>query len=250
MTSISIVVITKNEERNIERFLESAVQITDDIIVIDAESIDNTVSIAKIYNAQCFTKSWTGYSDAKNLGISKAKYEWILSLDADEILSDALIQELNHLQPSSDTVYEMLWHTIFCGKTLKYTEMKPKWHKRLFEKKSVKWNNAKVHEKLIIPPNFTIKKLKGVVNHYSYQDEKELALKTENYAQLAAKQLFEKKIEHTYLKKQFAPIFRFFKSYILQLGILEGKVGFQISHMSYKTAKLRYKYLKQLKNKS
>lgn len=249
MNNISVVIITKDEENIIGKCLNAARQIADDLIIIDAESTDNTINIAQEFGARCFTLPWISYSYAKNFGITKAKNSWILAIDADEILSPELIKQISSINLEEGVVYAMLWRTIFCGQALKFTEMRPKWHFRLFEKDRVKWNKAEVHEKLIIPKKFIIKKIEGEVNHYSYQSESELKMKTHLYAQLAAKEMYSKKINHSFIKKTVAPYFRFFKSYLLQLGILEGRIGFLISKMSFNTAKLRYQYLDEIKDR-
>lgn len=247
MNALSVVIISKNEEHIIERTLRSALQVSNDIILVDAESQDNTVKIAEDLGASVFTKTWVGYGQAKNFGASKAKNDWVLSLDADELLSDDLISSINQMKFETGHIYKILIKLFYEGRIIRFSEMKPIWKKRLYNRQKVSWDEARVHEVLRVPYNFKFDKLNGYVKHYSYKDKEDLEFKTGLYAKLTAKKIYHSDKNHGILKRRFSPYFRFFKSYILQLGILEGKEGFLFSYMSYKSAKLRYQHLKQLR---
>lgn len=157
---LSVIIITKNEEANIRRCLES-VHFADEIIVLDSGSTDNTLTIAREYTDKVFSTDWQGYGIQKDRALQKAQGDWVLNLDADESVSSELRQEI--LQAiSSDTAdaFRIPIQMIFYNQVLKYSGS-PKRHIRLFKRENASYSKDIVHEKVLIPVNSRVGKLKN-----------------------------------------------------------------------------------------
>ncbi len=186
MMQLSVVIITFNEERNITKCLESVKSLTDDIIVVDSFSTDKTVEIAKTYNAKVFQQKWLGYSKQKNYANSLAKYPYILSLDADEVLSDTLLNSIQNINAWTG-VYEFNRLTNYCGTWVKHCGWYPDKKIRIFPKNTVKWEGDFVHEILSLPSDMDVHFLKGDLLHYSYHSIEDHYRQIEKYANLLLK---------------------------------------------------------------
>jgi len=246
-TDISVVIIAKNEAEQIAESILACKQFSDDIIVIDAESSDQTVDLARTSGARVYTKSWAGYGPQKNYGNSLAIYDWILSIDADEVPNPKLISELKKISLDSRYVYLMKLDDHFGSRKIKYSELRPKWKKRLFNKKHVSWNNNVVHELLDIPKNVKLKKLKGRILHYPYETIQDFEKKIMFYSELGAQNMIKNKVSVSKIKKLINPNFRFLRSFIMYGGFLEGKLGYSISQILKKGLKHKYKHHQELK---
>lgn len=243
---ISVVIITFNEERNIERCLKSLITISDEIIVIDSNSIDNTQNIANRFDVKFMSQPWQGYSNAKNFGINIAKYPYILSIDADEELDEALIKEIVKMKKQGlKGVYELNRFTNYCGKWIKYSGWYPDKKIRIFPKE-IKWNDAIVHEELTLPENIEITSLKGHLLHYSYNSLQEHRIRANKYSILTAKKYFEMKRKTYYFQPLLSAIGRFLSMYFFKLGFLDGISGWHIARISAASNYLKYKELKRL----
>ena len=141
--NISVVIITKNEAHIIANTLESLKAITDDIVIVDSGSTDDTIVICKKMNAHVIETGWAGYGINKNLGIKAAKNDWILSLDADEAIDGELQQSLLQLTLANDEeVFDIRFKNFFCNKWIRFGEWGFDWHIRLFNRTKVHWNNV------------------------------------------------------------------------------------------------------------
>ena len=247
MSSISAVVITKNEAENIKPCLLALMQVTDDIVVVDANSSDNTKAIAKELGAQVYTYEWQGYSKNKNYGNSRCQHDWVLSIDADEILSDELIATINQLEPQEGHVYSLDRITNYCGEWIKHSGWYPDWKIRLFNRQEIEWKGDFVHERLALSKQYKNIELQGKVYHYSYKSSDDHLERIERYAHLAAQELKSKNKNANFIKLYISPIFRFFRTYILKKGILDGKNGLIISRRNAYLVHRKYRILKGLK---
>lgn len=246
MTKISGVIITKNEATNIERCIESLQSVVAEIVVIDAFSEDETVKIAQNLGAKVIQKEWIGYSQNKNFGNQLAQNDWILSIDADEVLTNDLIQTLQQLTLEKNTVYSINRLNNYCGQWIKHCGWHPDWNIRLFNKKTTKWKGEFVHEKLAFSPTIKVIKLNGLLYHYSYQNSDDHWQRIEKYAQLAAQQLFQEGRKATFIKLWLSPIARFFRTYIFKLGFLDGKAGWIISVRNAYLVHRKYSALRKI----
>ena len=246
---ISAVIITKNEAENIGKCIKALHLVSNDIVVIDANSSDQTVAIAQALGARVHQHKWVSYGHNKNIGNQLAQYDWILSIDADEVLSPELTQSLQQLSLQNNTVYSVNRLVNFGGDWVKHSGWHPDWKVRLFNRKKVSWDEqALVHEQLIIPTNSTIQQLTGLLYHYSYKDDADHWQRIESYAQLAAQQMATAGKKANFIKLYGSPIARFLRTYFLKKGFLDGYVGWKISYRNAYLVHRKYKLLNAMNN--
>ena len=244
---ITAVIITKDEELHISNCINSLLGLVQEIIVVDSRSKDQTVQIAESLGAKVFVKNWEGYGANKNFGADRATHKWILSIDADEVVDKHLRKAIKEKELKEGELYLINNITNYCGHWIKYTEWKPAYKYRLYEKENTRWNQRKVHEGLQHLKDPRLVKLEGAMLHYSYTDYQEHLRKTENYARLSAEQWIEEDFNPGLLKRIFGPSVRFIKSYVFNLGILEGRVGYTISRTNAMQARLKIQYFDKIK---
>jgi glycosyltransferase involved in cell wall biosynthesis len=229
--SLSVIIITKNEEDRIERCLESVYRISDEIIVIDSGSTDKTVEIVKKFTDKVFITDWPGYGIQKQRALNKASCDWVLSIDADEELTPELEQEIKTVleNPVDVVAFRIPWAVQNFGKRLDYGRS-ARSVKRLFKREGASFTDSIVHEKVITKG--TVGKLKGRLNHYSIRDFEHYLMKNRTYAWLGAKKRHEKGKHGGGLPGAvFRAIWVFFQVYILRRGFLDGSVGFLVAAM-------------------
>ena len=250
MIDFSIVIITFNEEKLIEKCIDAASKVSNDIVVIDSHSTDKTSEIVKSKGARIFLKKWRGYSFAKNFGTEQCKNDWIISIDADEILSDELIVTINNLVPKTNTIYQINILGNFLGKWVKHSGWYPSWKKRIYNKNERRWDNAKVHEALTSKGGINLKKIKGNVLHYSYISINDIEEKTIRYAKLLAREMIKNKNTPSLLKQILGPQYKFINTFIFKLGFLDGKTGYLISKMNSDVVRKKIHYFKVFTKKT
>jgi glycosyltransferase involved in cell wall biosynthesis len=244
MVPVSVVIITKNEAEMISRSIIMLKQITDDIIVVDNDSTDQTLNITIENGCRVYQKSWDGYGANKNKGIALARHNWILSIDADEIPDTALLTSITQLRlDDSNTVYDIPFKAYYGDKPINHGNWGRDHHIRLFNRTRVKWSEPPVHETLILPQNVNVKKLSGHLHHYSVKNLQEHEAKTIHYAQLSALKYLQSGKKASFIKLYIAPVFHFVKTYLFLLGFLDGKEGWNIAKMAFKNTWLKYYYL-------
>ena len=247
MLPFSIVIICKNEADTIGNTLQSLKGLTDDIVVYDNGSTDNTAAIIKQYPVQFHQGNWEGFGITKNKANSLAKYDWVLSLDADESLDEELRKSLATLDPvSATTVYEMKFRNFLGSKLLKHGEWGRDYHIRFFNRTAIRWNDVPVHEELVLPKGASIKKLKGCVLHRTMRDMKDYASKMTRYAMMNAEKYYWQGKKASWFKIRFAPGFAFLQNYILRLGFLDGHEGYVCARMTAYYTFLKYARLREL----
>ena len=245
--NISVVIITFNEENKIRKTIDAVSSLTDDIIVIDSFSTDATQSICEQLNVTFIQQAWNGYGNQKNTGHAYAKYDWILSIDADEVVSPELLQELKSLKLKSENqVFNIPFKTYFCNILIQYGGWNPQFHIRLFNKKVTEWDRLAVHETLKFPADVEVITLNGTIDHYSYDSIEDYKTKSQRYTDLFAIRLKERGKKATWIKTEISPLFTFIKEYIFKLGVLDGAIGFKIACLNYNYTKQKYSKLKKL----
>lgn len=241
MTPLSVVIITLNEERNIRRCLDSVKDIADEIIVVDTFSTDMTKEISIAAGAKVIDKSWNGYGDAKNTGATKAANNFILILDADEALSAELRKSISEVKASGlRGAYTFNRLTNYCGKWIHHCGWYPDRKTRIYSRQDAEWNNQAVHEKLVFKNNVPLTFLKGDLEHYSFYTIEEHKAKAKKYAELGAKKLLQKSKLSLFLKMIFNPPVRFLRTYIFQLGFMDGYYGWKICSIMMREVFLKY----------
>lgn len=245
--NFSVVIVCKNEEGNIERVLQSLKGLTDDILVYDNGSTDGTQDILKKFGVRIEQGEWLGFGKTKHRAVALAKYDWVLSLDADEALDAELQQSLHELSlENENTVYQLVFKNLLGEKHLRWGEWGNDKHIRLFNRKQTNWNDAVVHEALLIPASATIKKLNGYVLHRTMKDTVEYSNKMVRYALLNAEKYFAQGKKSSWFKRYINPNFSFAKHYIFQLGFLDGWEGLLSARMTAFYTFLKYARLKEL----
>ncbi len=187
--TIAAVIITKDEERNIEDCLVS-VRWADEVIVVDAESRDRTVELAQRYTPKVFVRSWPGYGPQKNFGIDQARAEWILVVDADERVTDGLRREIQALLAAAPSAeiggYEIPRRNFFYGKWIQGGGLFPDYQLRLFRKTSGRYDDVRLHE------HFTLagrrERLREPFDHYSMPTVNHHIRKMMRYTTLGAEE--------------------------------------------------------------
>lgn len=233
---ISAVIITFNEEENITSCIESIEEVCDEIIIVDSLSTDKTLELANQYpKVRTFSQKWLGYIEQKNYANSLTSYNTILSIDADELLSEKLkesIKEIKELEEDCFKVYEVSRLTNYCGSWIKHCGWYPDKKIRIFDKRSVKWQGELVHETLFLPENTQIIPLKGDLLHYSYKSSTDHIERINKYSCLTAKEAFNRGKKSSIFDIWFRPKWRFFRDFIIKRGFLDGYAGYQVCKMS------------------
>ena len=224
---VSLVIITLNEELNIERCLKSASWV-DDIVVVDSGSIDKTVSIAETLGARVYQEAWRGFRAQKEFATSLAKYDWVLSLDADEALSEDASREMqNFLHDTKDfsalSSPRLSYHL---GKWIHHGGWYPDRQIRLYDRRRAKWAGGNIHEKIVAD-----KILNGHQNilHWVFRSLSHQVITNDRYSTEGAKDLFERGKKFRWWKLIFKPPTKFIETYIVKAGFLDGMAGFVIS---------------------
>jgi glycosyltransferase involved in cell wall biosynthesis len=240
---LTVIIISKNEEANIGRCLES-VRFADEIIVLDSGSTDNTMAIAKQYTNNVYMTDWPGYGVQKQRALSKAKGDWVLNLDADESVSEALQEEIKKaIGLDIADAYRIPIQMFFYNQPLKYSAS-PKRHIRLFKRANASYSTDIVHEKIQLPPNMKIAKLKNAIMHHSYQDVSHVLYKLNKYSSYSAKIRIESKKRIGFNRTVMNTAWMFFRCFVIQRGFLDGRLGFLFALFSAQGA--FYRGIKQI----
>ena len=246
----SIVIICKNEANGIARVLESIKNVSDDIVIYDNGSTDGTVEIAKKYGVTLYQLEWLGFGKTKQKAVSLAKYDWVLSLDADEALDEQLQNELIHLNLNdTSVVYQFRFKNYLGSKYIKWGEWGGDKHIRLFNRHFVNWDDASVHEQLVIPKDTRVQQLKGYILHFTMKDMIEYSNKLVQYALLNAEKYYQQGKKASWFKRHVNPVFSFINHYFFQLGFLDGWEGLVTARMTSFYTFLKYTRLHELNSK-
>jgi len=247
MQKISVVIICKDEEDEIRRTLQSLEGLTDDIVVLDNGSSDNTKDVVRNSHARLIEESWEGFGKTKNKATSFAKYDWVLNLDADESIDEELKKSLLNLSLQNENeVFEIKFRNFLGDTYLRFGEWGGDKHIRLFNRKKINWSEAIVHEALILPPGAGIRKLKGFVLHRTVKNEAEFAGKMQRYGLLNAEKYAREGKRSSWVKIYLAPVFSFLKYYVFKLGFLDGRAGLICARMSSYYTHIKYARLLEL----
>jgi glycosyltransferase involved in cell wall biosynthesis len=251
MQSLSVVIACKNEVNVIGETIKSLAGLTDDVLVYDNGSTDGTQEVVKNQGAKLFEGSWEGFGKTKNKANALAKYDWILSVDADEAIDEELKKNLLHLDLADDMkVYQFRFKNFLGNKWLRFGEWGNDKHIRLFNRRNIKWNDAGVHESLLLPVGTKIILLNGNVLHKTASTVKEYKEKMIKYAALNAEKYFRQGRSSNWVKMFLSAIFSFIKNYFLKLGFLDGSTGYHCARINAGYTFLKYKKLEEIKRQS
>lgn len=237
---ITVTILTKNSERYLKEVLDSVVDFPE-VLLLDSGSTDRTFSIAENYpNVSIYEQKFLGFGPQHNRANELAKFDWILSLDSDEVLSSELANELKQCDLDPNTVYRFPRYNFFNGKWIKGCGWSPDRQLRLFHRKKTQFSDVQVHES-VQTEGMKVKDLQFGIKHYSYENTREFLHKMQVYSDLF--------VEDSQGKKRSSPwkaighgLWTFIRCYFLQKGCLDGFEGFFISVYNANTA--FYKYVK------
>ena len=247
---ISLVIITLNEEKNIERCIQSAPWVSE-VVVLDSGSQDRTVELAQKAGAKTFVEAWRGYRDQKARAADLASNPWILSLDADEALSEELSQEIQDLWKNQlyETAggYESPRVSFYLGRWIWHGGWYPDKQVRLFDRRKCFWSKGHVHERV---EGKDIRKLNHPIRHWPFEDLNAQIQTNNEYSSLAAQDLVKQGKEFSYLYLLLKPFSKFVETYIWKRGFQDGFPGFVISIGAAYSMFLKWAKLKELSQKA
>ncbi|MBU3599565.1 glycosyltransferase family 2 protein [Polynucleobacter sp. 30F-ANTBAC] len=245
---LSVILITKNEEANLKDCLES-VSFANEIIIVDSQSTDQTISIAQSFGAKVeITPDWPGFGPQKNRALDLATQDWVLSIDADERVTPELKKEILEIltATSSQDCYAIPRSSWYCGRFMKYSGWYPDYVDRLFKRGTAKFSDHLVHERLL--PNGAVGHLKNHFLHYSYRNFEQVLKKVDTYSTAAALQAFKKGQTGSLTQALLHGFWAFFRTYIVRKGFLDGQYGLALAISNGATSYYKYIKLWQLGN--
>lgn len=251
MIKLSAVIITFNEEGNIARCLQSLEGVADEIIVVDSYSTDKTAEICKTFNIKFILHPFEGHIQQKNYAVTQASHGYILSLDADEVISPTLRSSIINLKKNWERDgYEFNRLTNYCGKWIKYAGWYPDTKLRLWRKGKGQWGGTNPHDKMTMEESASVGFLNGDLFHYSYHSVAQHISQINYFSDIAANEAFLKGKRASLIKIVFSPFFVFIKKYFYQGGFTGGWIGFTICTNSAFATFSKYTKLRELsKNK-
>lgn len=236
---ISVSIITKNEEKNIEACLQS-VQWADEIIVVDSGSTDRTLEICESYHCQIIETPWLGFGKTKQIGVNAASHNWVLSLDADERVSDELREHIVSLVSSTSyQAFHIKRNSYYLGKQIKYSGWQTDCPLRLFDKRYGNFDDATVHESVSLTSGQK-SQIESTISHYPFPDIDTHIKKINHYSRLGAQALFDQGKNTSLIYALFSGLIKFIKTYVIKLGFLDGARGFVLALLSGFNSTLKY----------
>lgn len=224
--NLTVVILTKNEEKDIVDAIKNAQKLTDKVLIVDSGSSDKTVALAEANYAKVIYRAWDNdFAAQRNFALQHVDTDWILYLDADERINDELVANIaNAVASGKEAMFRLERRNSAFGRDFKYGVLGPDSVVRLFPSKCVKWE-GKVHERPV--GKFAEKTLGGYLKHYTYASFDEYQEKMNKYASIGAEDRRQRGKTCSILRDLvFRPAFAFFKMYVLKAGFLEGWMGF------------------------
>lgn len=232
------------------QIIKAVQHITDDIVICDTGSSDDTIAVARSLGLKVVEEPWQGFGPTKNKANTYAKYNWILQLDADEIPDAQLQNALLQLPLSNNKeLFNMQFKTFLGDTWVRFGEWGKDEHIRLFNRTTVQWNDVPVHEQLQYDEGYTITSLPGFILHKSMQNMKEFELKMRAYGIRGGEKYFKQGKTGGWYKQYLSPALNFITNYFFKLGFLDGKAGWQVAKMNAWYTYLKYHTLTQLQRK-
>ena len=246
---VTVTIITKNEAAGIGDALAS-VAWADEIVVVDSESTDDTVAIARQYTDRVVVREWPGYVEQKNYAASLATHDWILSLDADERVTPALAEEIASAiaSPHSARGYRIPRVTFHLGRWIRTTDWYPDYQLRLYDRRSAEWTGRYVHEAVDV--RGPVGRLRGELQHYAYRDIADHLETIDRYTTYAARQMHEDGRRAGILQLVGHPPLAFLRNYIAHGGIRDGSAGLIVSALNSYYVFLKFAKLRELETQN
>jgi glycosyltransferase involved in cell wall biosynthesis len=244
MEKLSVVIIARNEEKNMERCLKSVLW-ADEIVVADSGSTDGTAAICERHGCRVLGTPWLGFSRTRGFVTARASNDWILSVDADEEVSDELRREILSILKTAPPFhgYRIPMRSFFLGKLIRHSGWDKESHVRLFHRKYGAYTDRDVHEGVRVEGEQGV--LKGILRHYPYPSLQVYIRKMNQYSELGAESLRKSGKASSPSNALLHGIAKFIKMYVFQRGFLDGREGFALAYIS--AVSVTFKYLKAWK---
>jgi len=243
---LSAVIITLNEEKNLDRCLKSLSGIADEIVVVDSFSIDRTADIAHNHGAVFIRNKFEGHIQQKNFALAQAQFDWILSLDADEALDDILRISISEVKRNGIyPAYTMNRLTNYCGKWIRHCGWYPDTKLRLVRKQMAQWTGVNPHDKLELIKSENVGHLKGDILHYSYYSKQDHYTQIEFFGKIAAREMYQRGIKVSRWLTFIKVLAQFIKSFFIKAGFMDGRAGWHISIRSAFATYRKYELLRK-----
>ena len=250
LVEISVVIITFNEEKNIGRCLDSVAGLSKDILVVDSYSTDKTKQICVEKGARFVEHKFDGHIEQKNYALSQAKNQYVLSLDADEALTEDLKEAIINIRYNWEyESYSFNRLTNYCGQWIKHSGWYPDRKLRLWDTTKGRWGGENPHDKVVMERETKTKHISRDILHYSYYTLDEHTKQLEYFAEISAKAAFKKGKRSSSFKVFYKSWAKFVRNYIFKRGFLDGYYGFVICRNTAKETALKYSILKELGKK-
>jgi glycosyltransferase involved in cell wall biosynthesis len=248
MKKCSVVIITYNEEKNIERCLQSVKDIADEIVVVDSFSTDATKNICLRYGVRFIQHAFEGYIEQKNFALAQALNVHVLSLDADEAIDDTLKQHIlaEKQKGFPHDNYQMNRCNYFCGRWIRHGNWYPDKKVRLVNTQQAKWGGTNPHDKIALQGGTPPKWLAGDILHYTYYTLEELVAQTNRFTTIQANAMFAQGKKAGYIKLRLSPLLAFITGFFIKGGFLDGYDGFIIARSVAYSTMLKYAKLMYL----
>jgi len=244
---LSVIIITKNEASHIGRCLES-VSWADEIIVLDSGSQDDTVSICRQYTDKVYETDWPGFGVQKQRALDKATGDWVLSIDADEVVTPELRMEIEQaFQQEQFQGYEIPRLSSYCGRQIRHSGWWPDYVLRLFRRQSGRFSDSLVHEKISVEG--AISRLATPLLHDAFVNLDEVLHKVNGYSSLGAEMLYQKGVRSSISKAIFKALWTFMRTYFLKLAIMDGRQGLMLSISNAEGTYYKYAKLLELQSR-
>ena len=233
---LSIFIICKNEEDVIETTLKQAAKLADEIVIVDSGSTDRTLEICKNYTDKIFHQDWLGFGKQKNIALEKCTYDWVFNLDADEVITDDLIEEIKAQSFTIDDKGYLIARKLFIGlDEVRHGGFYPDYQLRIFQKNKARFCSSPVHESVELKDHFGnysksrtgLTMLKNPLCHYAYQDISELEATFQKYASLSVR-------KKSSIKAVFSAVYVFFYKFFIRAGFLDGLLGLKLAIINAK----------------
>ncbi len=239
---LSISIISKNEETNLRRCLNSAADLAVEIVVVDSGSKDATLAVAAEFGAQTQHQDWLGHRDQKNVALKLCTQPWVLALDCDEELSPELRQSIqdffakgDHERFAGAFMARKVW---FLGRWILHGDWYPDRKLRLFRREGATWGGSPEHDKVELVGPTTI--LAGDLHHFSFKDMRHYIAKINTFSDVFLERQKDAGTQWSLIHTLFRPWWRFFRAYVLRRGFLDGFPGFWIATATAFFAFVRY----------
>jgi glycosyltransferase involved in cell wall biosynthesis len=230
MEKLTALIITFNEEKNIGRCIDSLLPVADEIIVLDSFSTDNTVAIAAAKGAVVHQQAFAGYKQQKNAVLAMAANNFVLSLDADEMLSEELAASIITAKKQFEyKAYTMNRCNVYCGKYIRRGLWYPDRKLRLFDKRLARWVGYNPHDRVEMNEISAMEHLKGDIIHFAFDTVEIHRQKNDKVASLVAASMIEAGVKPQPYKIVINPLWSFLNGYFLRLGFLDGYYGLMIA---------------------